>query len=168
MLAAQGRETQGDGMKSALLTKLTPPLVRIAPEDAIFEFYNRSVDTDIRLNTKAKLLLGWLCVLASGENGVALPYALPELNRKFNWTTGDMHEAARLAAAAGYIRLDGDVLALTRPPHQIEGILTIPRYAVCVQTSLHDAAKVQRRVPPLRQHRVKNPIPSPLSACKAG
>ena len=77
-------------MKPTLLTRLksrTGPRP-ITASEALYEWYHRGVDANSRLAPKSKLMLSWLCVLASGQDLAPLWYGISEIGRKFKWPEG--------------------------------------------------------------------------------
>ncbi len=88
----------------------------ITAEEALYRWYEQGIDTDTRLSAKAMLLLQWLCILASGEDGAPLEYEFKDMSRKFKWAEPETRQAAEVAASAGYIELHPDgTLILTDP-----------------------------------------------------
>ena len=104
-------------MKSALLTKLKAQtgLRPLTAEEALLRWYEQGIDTDARLTAKAHLLLGWLCILASGEDGGPLWYEVRDMRRKFKWSDAETRQAAENAAAAGFIEYNGRTMILVDP-----------------------------------------------------
>ena len=79
------------------------------------EWYEQGLDSS-GLTSRPHLLVGWLCVLASGEDdGGPLPYSFPEMSRRFKWTDAETRQAAECAAAAGFLKLDAETMILTDP-----------------------------------------------------
>ena len=110
-------EAGGAALKSALLLSRfkLEALHPLTHEEIAERWYSQGLD-EASLTTKARLLLDWLCILASGEDLAPLPYSLTELQRKFpKWSAAEMRQAAGCAAAAGFAALDRDTVILTDP-----------------------------------------------------
>jgi hypothetical protein len=104
-------------MKSAILIRLKS---RAAPRpitasEALYEWYYQGIEADSRLTPKSKLMLSWLCVLASGQDLAPLWYEISEIGRKFGWPDEQTRQHAEEAAAAGFVELNGELMILTDP-----------------------------------------------------
>ena len=101
-------------LKMQLKTQRTS-LRPLTAEEALQRWYAQEMDTDKRLSGKSHLLVAWLCILASEEDGAPLAYTIKEMGRRFNWTEPETWQAAEVARDAGYIELERDALILTDP-----------------------------------------------------
>jgi hypothetical protein len=79
--------------------------------EALYDFYYQGIDADQRLTNMCRLLLGWLCCLASAP----LPYAAEEISYAMTWPSDQIRKAAKLAAANGYLQMDDEWMTLTDP-----------------------------------------------------
>lgn len=104
-------------MKPAILTRIKSRAGPrpITAEEALYQWYYQGIEADNRLTPKSKLMLSWLCVLASGQDLAPLWYDISEIGRKFGWPDAQTRQHAECAAAAGYIDLDGEAMILTDP-----------------------------------------------------
>ena len=105
-------------MKSAVRDRhgLMPSTLKpMTAEAALCAWYEQGLD-ESGLPGKAHLLINWLSILAASEDeGGPLPYSIAEMSRRFNWPDVETRHAAECAAAAGFLRLDGDRMILTDP-----------------------------------------------------